>query len=67
MQEREQFIDLAAAKAAIAMRIAQMRVQIYGDDGSPEITRISKLPTQTWLNTSWASRSPATSYWNSWS
>lgn len=42
--------DLVRAKRALAERLSQVRTELFGDRGGPELARRLNLPVRTWYN-----------------
>jgi hypothetical protein len=50
MFHQEEFPSRRRAKCDLGERLRQVRVEIYGKDGAPELAHILGLPEQSWSN-----------------
>src|SRR5215469_9251053 len=50
MARRKTLPESVRAKLALAERLAQVRAELYGDRGGPEMARRLGIPVRTWYN-----------------
>ena len=50
MARRKTQPDLVQAKCHLAERLRQVRTELFGDRGGPEMSRRLNLPVRTWYN-----------------
>lgn len=50
MARRKTLPESVRAKLALAERLAQLRAELYGDRGGPEMARRLAIPVRTWYN-----------------
>src|SRR5271167_3213210 len=50
MARRKTLPESVRAKLALAERLAQLRSELYGDRGGPEMARRLGIPVRTWYN-----------------
>src|ERR1700734_1000050 len=50
MARRKNAPDLVMIKCSVAERLRELRVELFGDRGGPELARRLGLPVRTWYN-----------------
>jgi hypothetical protein len=50
MSDPEEFQSRSSAKRGLGERLRQVRIELYGEHGAPELARLLGLPHRTWFN-----------------